>query len=53
MGDYREGERAMIFNKMGNLGNALNTLQTYPMNFYNQWIWAGRKLCVGTLFLLW
>lgn len=47
MGDYREGERAMIFNKMGNLGNALNTLQTYPMNFYNQWVWAGKETVRG------
>ena len=47
MGDYREGERAMVFNKMGNLGNALNTLQTYPMNFYNQWIWAGKETMRG------
>jgi len=47
MGDYREGERAMVFNKMGNLGNALNTLQTYPMNFYNQWVWAGKETVRG------
>lgn len=47
MGDYREGERAMIFNKTGNLGNALNTLQTYPMNFYNQWVWAGKETARG------
>jgi len=43
MGDYREGERAMVFSKLGQLGNAANTLQTFPMNYFNQWSWAARE----------
>ena len=43
MGDYREGERAMVFSKLGQLGNAANTLQTFPMNYFNQWSWALRE----------
>jgi len=49
MSDYREGERAPIFNKLGNAGNALNVLQTYPMNFYNQWSWALREAKTGNV----
>jgi hypothetical protein len=37
MVDYRQTERPMVFSKLGTAGNALNTLQTYPMNFYNQY----------------
>jgi hypothetical protein len=37
MVDYRQTERPMVFSKLGTTGNALNTLQTYPMNFYNQY----------------
>lgn len=47
MGDYAEGERAMLFNKMGNLGNAVNVLQTFPVNYYNQWSWAAREAKSG------
>jgi hypothetical protein len=43
MGDYRAGERAMIFSKMGSIGNIANILQTYPINFYNQYSWAARE----------
>lgn len=49
MGDYREGERALIFSKMGQLGNAANTLQTFPMNYYNQWSWATREAGKGNV----
>jgi hypothetical protein len=49
MSDYREGERAPVFNKLGNIGNALNVLQTYPMNFYNQWSWALREAKTGNV----
>lgn len=49
MGDYREGERAPIFNKLGNIGNSLNVLQTYPMNYYNQWSWAVREGRTGNV----
>lgn len=37
MVDYRETERPLMFSKMGSAGNFLNTLQTYPMSFYNQY----------------
>lgn len=37
MVDYRETERPLIFSKLGTTGNFLNTLQTYPISFYNQW----------------
>lgn len=43
MGDYRTGERAMIFSKLGTAGDAMNILQTYPINFYNQYSWATRE----------
>ncbi len=36
MGDYRTTERALFFSKAGTIGNALNTLQTYPINWYQQ-----------------
>jgi hypothetical protein len=44
MADYNTGEKAIIFDKLGNLGNAANILQTYPINFYNQWSWAAREM---------
>ncbi len=47
MGDYREGERPMIFNQMGNTGNALNVLQTFAFNFYNQYSTFGREAAKG------
>jgi len=47
MGDYRTGERALIFSKLGTTGSALNLLQTYPMNYYNQWSWAARETARG------
>lgn len=47
MGDYRTGERALIFSKLGTTGSALNLLQTYPMNYYNQWSWAARETMRG------
>lgn len=43
MADYRQGEKAMIFNKLGNMGNAMNVLTTFPINYYNQWSWALRE----------
>lgn len=43
MGDYRAGEKAPIFNKLGQLGDSLNVLTTFPMNYYNQWSWALRE----------
>lgn len=37
MVDYRQTEKPLMFAKGGTLGNFLNTLQTYPMSFYNQY----------------
>jgi hypothetical protein len=49
MGDYRGSEKPMIFAKMGTTGNFLNTLQTYPMNFYNQWDMWFREAAKGNV----
>lgn len=49
MGDYGEGERAMAFNKLGNVGNAANVLQTFPINYFNQWSWVGREAAKGNV----
>lgn len=49
MGDYRSNERAMVFNQLGTVGNALNTLQTYPFNFYQQWNLVARKAAKGNV----
>lgn len=43
MVDFREGERAMIFSKMGMAGDAANTLQSYSVNYFQQWNWAMRE----------
>jgi hypothetical protein len=43
MADYRTGEKAMLFDKLGVMGNAMNTLQTFPINWYQQWNWAARE----------
>jgi len=37
MVDYRASEKPILFNKLGTTGSILNTLQTYPMSFYNQY----------------
>jgi hypothetical protein len=47
MVDYRQAERPMMFSKLGVAGNALNTLQTYPINFYNQWRYFGKQAMKG------
>lgn len=49
MGDYGEGERAMAFNKLGNIGNAANVLQTFPINYFNQWSWVSREAAKGNV----
>ena len=36
MVDYRDTERAMFFSKAGTIGDILNTLQTYPINYWQQ-----------------
>lgn len=43
MVDYRQGERAMLFNQLGTVGNLSNTLMTFPINYYQQWNWAARE----------
>lgn len=47
MVDYRETERPLMFSKAGTAGNFLNTLQTYPMSFYNQWNYMAREALSG------
>lgn len=49
MGDYRQGEKALMFSKLGTMGNALNTLQTYPMNWYQQLNYFGREAGKGNV----
>ena len=36
MVDYRTSEKPMLFPKLGTAGSLLNTLQTYPVSYYNQ-----------------
>lgn len=43
MVDYRETERPLIFNKLGAAGNFLNTLQTFPISFYNQYLYMAKR----------
>jgi hypothetical protein len=47
MVDYRETERPLMFSKAGTSGNFLNTLQTYPISFYNQWLYMGSEAAQG------
>jgi hypothetical protein len=47
MVDYRQAERPMMFSKLGVTGNALNTLQTYPINFYNNWRYFAKQAGKG------
>jgi len=47
MVDYRETEKPMIFSKAGAAGNFLNTLQTYPMSFYNQYSYMAGQAAKG------
>ena len=49
MADYRQGERAILFDKLGTVGNAMNTLQTFPINYYQQWNWAAREAGKGNV----
>lgn len=37
MVDYRGHERPMMFSKLGSVGNALNVLQTFGWNYFQQW----------------
>lgn len=49
MVDYRAGERPMVFDKLGTAGNMLNTLQTFPVNFYNQWRYFAKEASKGNV----
>lgn len=49
MVDYRAGERPLIFSKLGATGNLMNTLQTFPMNFYNQWAMFAKEASKGNV----
>ncbi len=49
MVDYRAQERPMMYAKLGIAGDFLNTLQTYPMNWYNQWNYMGREAAKGNV----
>lgn len=45
MVDFRAGEKAMVFNKMGVVGQAANTLQSYAINYFQQWnMWTREAL---------
>lgn len=49
MVDYRETEKPLIFGKLGTTGNFLNTLQTFPMSFYNQWLFYSKEAAKGNV----
>lgn len=45
--DYRETERPLMFSKAGMVGNFLNTLQTFPISFYNQYAFMAKQAREG------
>jgi hypothetical protein len=47
MGDTRNTEKAPIFAKAGLGGSAFNTLQTFNVNWFNQWSYFSRELARG------
>ena len=47
MVDYRETERPLVFGKAGTVGNFLNTLQTFPISFYNQYAYMVKQAMDG------
>lgn len=49
MVDYRASERPMGFANMGVAGNALNTLQTFPINLYNQYRYFTKEAARGNV----
>lgn len=49
MVDYRETERPLAFSKLGGAGNFLNTLQTFPMSFYNQYAYMAGQAMKGSV----
>lgn len=49
MVDYRKHERPLAFSKLGIVGDALNTLQTYPANMINQYRYFGKEAVKGNV----
>lgn len=47
MGDARPTEKAQVFSKAGNIGSAFNTLQTFNVNWFNQWSYFAREFGRG------
>lgn len=48
MVDYRATEKPLVFAKGGSIGNFMNTLQTYPMSFYNQYAYMAGQAAKGS-----
>lgn len=49
MVDYANTEKPMIFKKLGVVGDFLNTLQTFPTNYYNQFSYFMRQAAKGNV----
>jgi hypothetical protein len=49
MTDYAKTERPMLFQKLGSLGNFINTLQTFAFNYYNQFSYFYREAKKGNV----
>jgi hypothetical protein len=49
LADARKQERPMIFAKFGAMGNVLDTLQTFSMNFFNQYMYLGKEALAGNV----
>ena len=47
MVDYRQTERPLAFGKGGTVGSIMSTLQTYPMNYYNQQAYFLKEMTKG------
>lgn len=47
MVDYRQTERPLAFGKAGTAGSIASTLQTYPMNYYNQQAYFLKEMANG------
>jgi hypothetical protein len=47
MVDYRQTERPLAFGKAGTIGSIASTLQTYPMNYYNQQAYFLKEMAKG------
>ena len=49
LADARKQERPMVFSKFGAMGNVLDTLQTFSMNFFNQYMYLGKEALAGNI----